>query len=328
MLFRTELRIPESVHKISHHHKILLLGSCFSQNIGDRLQKYKFKSISNPFGTIFHPVAIAKALKYTIEKKLISEDELLLSQGVYVHPDFHSMLSDVNKAGAAQKINHTIATMHEELKETSYVFITLGTSTGYRLRSTGELVANCHKMPPSMYVKEEVATDEITRQLDHAVRQLREISPDIQIILTVSPVRHIKDGIIENTRSKARLINCIETLVGANSGVSYFPAYEWMMDDLRDYRYYEKDLIHPNESAIDYIWEKFCEHYFDKETTQLTHQISKILTSCGHRPFNASTDNHQQFVQEVTVQIKRLLQTHSYLNFEEELKTLRSLFFA
>jgi GSCFA family len=322
MLFRTELNIPPATQKIDHNDTILLIGSCFSQNISERLQKYKFKCISNPFGTVFNPVSISKLIQYTCDRKVFSSESLQNSQGVWVHPDFHSVLSDVDKDTALDKINRTIEDIHVLLSEVKYIFITLGTVTAYSQKSDGSIVANCHKIHPGAFTKETIQTEDGYVKLATALNHLKKMHPQINIVTTVSPVRHIKDGIIENARSKASLLRIVEMLEGNDTGIAYFPAYEWVMDDLRDYRYYGPDLIHPNEQAIDYIWEKFVAHYFSSETVRLIEKIDRIIQSCSHRPFNAQSDQHQQFIREVKSQIQQLQISFPSLNFEQEIAAL------
>jgi hypothetical protein len=313
MLFRTELYLQPTDYKIKHDQLILLLGSCFSQNIGERLQNYKFKSISNPFGTIFHPIALGKLLNYVTQNEQVHAEQLLLSQGIYVHPDFHSSLGDIDQIKALFNINNTISSIHHLLKDIKYLFITLGTTIGYRLKSNENIVANCHKLPLDIFNKEDVSVSECSKSLSLAIEQLLQINSQIKIIFTVSPVRHIKDGIIANARSKAKLMSLAENLEAQYEQVTYFPAYEIMMDDLRDYRYYEKDMIHPNDLAIDYIWEKFCTQYFDENTIQIMQKIEKINRAVSHRPFNPSSKEHIAFLAKVEEDKINLMQMYPWI---------------
>ena len=315
MLFRTELTLPASSFKIHHRHRIVLLGSCFSQNVGARLQIYKFNCFLNPFGTIFHPLPIARLMNYIYSDKKIESDTLLSSQGRYVHPDFHSSLSSPDPEKTAQHINQAISDMHIILPMIDYVFITLGTSTGYIHLNSGEVVANCHKIPAASFTKTHSEVDTMVDNLQQACNQWLQVNPNIKFIFTVSPVRHIKDGIVENMLSKAKLLLTIEKLSHLLPNVSYFPAYEWMMDDLRDYRYYEKDLIHPNELAIDYIWEKFSEHYFDKKTQELNLQIEEINRALNHRSSNPDSETHRQFLNHIKKEIAVLQSQYPWLTF-------------
>ena len=324
MTFRTVLNLPPSELKVSHQDRILLLGSCFSQNIGERLQKYKFNCISNPFGTIFNPVSISKLVGYVCRKEYITGEELILSQGRYVHPDFHSVLSDVDAIDALEKINSTIDAIHEYLKYCSHIYFTLGTAIAYKMKSSGQIVANCHKLPSILFEKVDISIEEGKTAIFEMISLIMNLNPNVEIIFTVSPVRHIKDGIIENTKSKARLICMIEEVTNSHPAITYFPSYDIMMDDLRDYRFYEADMIHPNEVAIDYIWEKYSGHYFTPETIELNKQLNKIFLASQHRPFNPESDLHQNFVRQTMADIEAIRQKNSNLNFERELDLLKS----
>jgi len=324
MTFRTVLNLPPTDIKVSHQDSILLLGSCFSQNIGERLQKYKFNCISNPFGTIFNPISIAKLINYVCNKQYIKAEELILSQGIFVHPDFHSMLSDVDASLAMEKINHAIQTTHHNIKKCTHLFFTLGTAIAYKMNTTDQIVANCHKIPSTSFEKIEISIEEGKIAMKEMISQIREVNPNVHIIFTVSPVRHIKDGIIENTKSKARLLCMIDEITKNDASVSYFPAYDVMMDDLRDYRFYEADMIHPNEVAIDYIWEKFSGHYFSKETIELNNQINRILLASQHRPFNPKSNQHKTFIRQTLSEIEAIKKVNSNLNFDDEMEILQS----
>jgi hypothetical protein len=322
MDFRTALQIAPTSIQISHQDSILLLGSCFSQNIGERLQKYKFNCISNPFGTIFNPISISKLVGYACKNQPVTEDELILSQGVYVHPDFHSILSDVNANLALAKINHAIESTYHYIKKCTHLFITLGTAIAYKMNTTGQIVANCHKLPSSSFQKVDISISDGQEALEKMITQIREINPNVHIVFTVSPVRHIKDGIVENTKSKARLLCMIDEINRHDEGVSYFPAYDIMMDDLRDYRFYEADMIHPNAIAIDYIWEKFSGHNFANETISLNKQIHKIQLASHHRPFNSQSEQHQSFIRKALSEIDAIKDRYEWLDFELEMEML------
>ena len=318
MLYRTELSIPLSPINLSHNSKSMTIGSCFSHHIGQRLQKYKFKCISNPFGTVFNPISISHLLSRAIDKQYIEDDELLMSQGVWVHPDFHFSLCHTDKQTTCQNINECIRSVHESIQEIDFLFVTLGTSIAYRIIENDRIVANCHKLPSGNFEKIETTSEDGFKAMKEAMEQLNKINPHVKIVMTISPVRHIRDGIIENSFSKARLHGMIEGLMAQNEMILYFPAYEWLMDDLRDYRYYDTDMIHPNEMAIAYIWHKFGEHFFDKDTSDLYKKIDAILKAVQHRPFNPTSEEHTAFKNHQLQAIQSLKKDHPYLDFEEE----------
>lgn len=315
MIFRTEINLPPSPFNILHRHQIAMLGSCFSKNIGDRLITYRFNCTINPFGTIFHPLAIAKIMDYVHDNQKIEAHSLIMSQGIYVHPDFHSIVGSPDVKLTIAHINNVILEMHQSLSNFDYVFITLGTSVGYISGQTGKIVANCHKLPATLFTKTNSEIDVMAEALIQSCKQWHDINPSIRFVFTVSPVRHTRDGIIENARSKAKLVLAVEKICEQLAYTSYFPAYEWMIDDLRDYRYYDKDLIHPNEQAIDYIWEQFSDHYFDEETIKLNQRIIKIVKSLQHRPFNPDTDIHRQFTDKVMQDIEDLTKAYPWIKF-------------
>lgn len=315
MIFRTELSIPPSPTKIHHQHALLLLGSCFSQNIGIRLQMYKFNCYINPFGTIFHPQAIAKIMDYISTNQPPEAHRIKTSQGIFVHPDFHSSMGRQNAEDMMKHLQQSIQSMHTKIQNHDFVFITLGTSIGYIENESGNLVANCHKLPTSNFTKINSEVESMSEDLIQSCNQWLQINPKIQFIFTVSPVRHIKDGIVENALSKAKLRLTIEKIIQSVPKTTYFPAYEWMIDDLRDYRYYERDLIHPNDQAIDYIWEKFSAHYFDEDTKAVLQKIHKINQALEHKPFNPETEAHQQFIAKIGQDIQALKQSIPWIKF-------------
>ncbi|MBK9735459.1 MAG: GSCFA domain-containing protein [Saprospiraceae bacterium] len=322
MDFRTILNIGPSDNKIDHGCKFLLIGSCFSQNIGLRLKHNKFDCLVNPFGTIFNPVSIAKVITRACKNDKINLNDLIVSQDIYVHSEYHSQLSDVNPEVTSYKINEAIGQTYEYLSDTNIIFITLGTSTAYRSLLTGEIVANCHKIPAASFKKVDISIEESFYILKEMISEVKLLNPKIRVIFTISPVRHTKDGIIQNSRSKAKLVETICRLQDSDESIEYFPAFEWMMDDLRDYRFYEKDLIHPNEIAIDYLWEKFCHHFFDPETIIINKKIENLMHSIHHRPLNPASENHRAFINQLIHEIENLKLLHSFIHFDEELAEL------
>lgn len=315
MIFRTELRLPPSQFKISHKDEILLMGSCFSVNIGDKLKKYKFTSSSNPFGTVFHPVALTTILDRVFDNIEIDYDDLILSQGVWVHSDFPRLLSGIDRATTVEKINLELDYWHKKVDKIDYLFLTLGTSIGYIYNKTNRLVASCHKMPQSSFTKVESEIPEMQESLENCLRKWQNRNKKLKAIITVSPVRHTREGMVENSRSKARLITLAENLCKRNDFISYFPAYEVMMDDLRDYRFYDKDMIHPNEVAVDYIWDVFSYHYFSDETLAVNREIEKIISGLEHRPIHPESLENKAFQENLKKKIDEMEMKHPGLKF-------------
>ena len=271
MKLQTQIPIKKQQHnQIDYTSKLFLVGSCFSENIGNKLNYFKFQATQNPFGILFHPKSIETFITNAINKKVYSESDLVFQNERWHCFDAHSSLSSSDKNELLENLNSAIVSTNNKLKKTSHIIITLGTAWVYRFIETDEIVANCHKIPQKKFLKELLTVDEITESLEAIIALLKSINRDVNIIFTVSPVRHLKDGFIENTQSKAHLIAGIHNTINAPKNINYFPSYELMMDELRDYRFYAEDMIHPNTTAINYIWEKFTDTWFSAEIASTT----------------------------------------------------------
>lgn len=284
MTFRTEFIAAKSQNLIDYNQKILLLGSCFSDNIGYKLHELKFQTLVNPFGTAFSAASIANLLKHCNGKE-VAKDKTILIDGLYRHFDFHSKYNNESVENLINSIYSDMESTKSFLKVCDVAIITLGTSWVYQLQQS--IVANCHKAPQSLFQKSILSVEENIKYLMEILNNLIIFNPNMKVIFTVSPVRHIKDGIAENGRSKANLISAIHEVVEKTNAI-YFPAYEIMMDDLRDYRFYDTDLIHPGEQGIEYIWEKFIEQYFSSETQNTMKEVNDIIKFENHRPVSRS----------------------------------------
>jgi GSCFA family len=283
MVFRTELSLNKSYLSINYQHKILLIGSCFSDNIGLRLENVKIDAVKNPFGTVYNVASIHRLLDHSVYLKHVTKENLVDHQGVFAHPDFHSSFNHTDPDQVVININAAITATHYLLKSTNYTFVTLGTSWVYKTKSHGQIVANCHKLPQHFFEKELLSLPSTCEALQQIVKTLQAINVDNKVIFTISPVRHIKDGIVENQVSKAILIQAVFETVSQGQA-HYFPSYELMMDDLRDYRFYKEDLIHPSDQALQYVWEKFVAYYFSDESIEIKSKIEKINAFLLHRP--------------------------------------------
>ncbi len=311
MKFRSELIISPSTVRISHTDRILLVGSCFSENISKKLSYCKIPCLSNPSGILYNPVSIADALQGYADKKVIAEEDLFLLNEQFHSWHHHSLLSEMNRSVAIEKINSATAEAHIFLATATVLIITLGTATVSVLSSLaagkeGSIVANNHKAPASWFEKKLQSTTEIKKALQDVLVTLEKVNPSLKIIFTVSPVRHSKDGLVENNRSKANLITAVHDLVDLKKQVSYFPAYELVIDDLRDYRFYTEDLVHPNTMAVDYVWQKFSETYFSADTIAINTKISELQTAMQHRPFAASSEGYKKFKENFLAKTKTL----------------------
>lgn len=324
MDFRTIIPVTLSAYTLQHSHQLMLLGSCFTENIGERLQHAKFKVDVNPFGILYNPISIADALNRLIKKQIFTEKELFFSNEQYHSFSHHSRFSHMNVDDCLNAINQRFLLSAELLQKTDFLFITFGTAWVYELKETGQIVSNCHKLPDSKFTRRRLTVKEIVAVYSQLIQQFNNSTVQ-QIIFTVSPIRHWKDGAHENNISKSILLLAIEELRLQFKNVSYFPAYELVLDDLRDYRFYAEDMLHPNAIAIDYIWGKFGACYFSTETQRTASEIEKLKRALAHRPFNKAGEEYKQFCQQTLNKIKQLELVYPDINFEDEKKKLKEI---
>ena len=304
----------EVKNSIDYNSKILLLGSCFSENIGDKLNYFKFQTNQNPFGILFHPKAIENLVTNAINKKKYLPEDLIFQNERWHCFDAHSSLSSADKNELLANLNSAITTTNKKLKEATHVIITLGTSWVYRFIETDAIVGNCHKIPQKKFLKKLLSVDEITKSLKTTIALLKSVNKNIHILFTISPVRHLKDGFTENMQSKSHLITAIHSVINANN-CSYFPSYEIMMDELRDYRFYAQDMIHPNKTAINYIWERFMETQISDSSKLTMQEIETIQKGISHRPFNKNSEQHQRFLKNLEVKKEKINSLFSFIKF-------------
>lgn len=300
---------------IDYNSNLVLLGSCFSQNIGKKLDYFKFKNLQNPFGILFHPKAIENLIEKSINLSTIEEHEIIFQNEQWHCLNAHSSLSDVNRTKLITKLDAALKITNRSLKEASHIIITLGTSWAYRHIESDNIVANCHKIPQKKFLKELLTIDEISESLEAIIALIKSINKETTVLFTVSPIRHLKDGFIENSQSKSHLISGIHQVVDKRKNTHYFPSYEIMMDELRDYRFYAEDMIHPNKTAIDYIWEKFKQVWFSDDTSTLMKDIDVIQKGLAHKPFNENSVEHQQFLEKLEAKKNKVLEQLSHVNF-------------
>ncbi len=302
-------------HFMRHSDKMLLMGSCFSDNIGAKLHDAMIDVMVNPFGTIFNPLSIAAGVDKIIDNATIAGAELFMSGGVWNSYDFHSRFSMASKDAALQRMNASISEAHEHLKECNTLILTLGTAVVYRRRDTGEVVTNCHKVPQQEFTRRLASVEEITEALTRAVQRLHEFNASLRILFTVSPIRHIADGLEMNSLSKAVLRVAINNVVRQfKDFVQYFPAFEIVMDDLRDYRFYSADMVHPSDTAIEYIWQTFQATYFDDRSTQAIARCERVSKRLKHRPMSNNPDVVARFNADTQAVIANLKKEYPYIN--------------
>ncbi|MCK6618132.1 MAG: GSCFA domain-containing protein [Cyclobacteriaceae bacterium] len=320
-MFRTELNPRQAHTPLTLQHQILTTGSCFADAIGNRFVTYKFNCLANPFGINYNPQAIHKALRYAIHNQLPHEHTYLISQGIHLNYDFHSAFGSLDKGILKQKLSNIIGVSHQFLKNTNWLLITYGTAWVYTRADTCEIVANCHKVPSSNFNKELLTQKKFLESFDTFYQELLALNPGINLILTVSPVRHVKDTLEMNSVSKAVLRLTCHTLSERYERVHYFPAFEMMMDDLRDYRFYKADMIHPSAEAEAYIWQKFLHAFADEPTKKFIAEWTGIMQALQHKPFHPASEAHQQFVKNT---IQKLESLANVVNVERELNQLKA----
>jgi len=305
----TILLEPQRYNQIDYTSKILLLGSCFVENIGKKLDYYKFQNLQNTFGILFQPLAVETLIINSINEKEFTEGDLFFLNEQWHCFDAHSKLSASSKDEMLHILNEQIGLTAKQLNNSTHIIITLGTAWVYRHIETDTIIANCHKVPQKKFVKELLSVDEIAQSLEAITSLVKTVNPEVSFIFTVSPVRHLKDGFIENMQSKAHLIAGIHQVVSPREKLYYFPSYEIMMDELRDYRFYADDMLHPNQTAINYIWEKFQEVWITEDATKTMYEVDAIQKGLQHKPFNPNSEAHQQFLQNLESR-KSILQSN------------------
>ena len=307
--------LKESRNLINYNSKIVLLGSCFSENIGNQLDYYKFQTTQNPFGILFHPIAIENLITNAINEKKYTENDVFFNNEQYHSFDTHSSLSANNERDFLDNLNLSIKSTRKTLEEASHIIITLGTSWVYRYIESDQIVANCHKVPQKKFLKEILSVDTISESLEAIILLIKSINKNASILFTVSPVRHIKDGFIENSQSKSHLITAIHQVIDKRKYNYYFPSYEIMMDELRDYRFYAEDMIHPNKTTINYIWEKFMSTWFDLSANSTMKEIDMIQKGMLHKPFNPNSEKHLQFLENLEQKKLKIMREYSFMSF-------------
>lgn len=318
-VFRTTFKIPESSFKLNYETPVMLIGSCFTENIGKRLSRYKFRTLSNPAGIVFNPVSMAITLRRIMTGQPFQEKDLLHYNNQWLSLEHHGSFSHADASVALKKMNQALTEARQFLKDSAVLMVTWGTAWVYSYKESGQVVANCHKLPQNAFDKRILSTQEIVGQYKELLQELRAYNPRVQVCFTLSPVRHWRDGAIENQRSKSSLHVAIQELVDAFGFCHYFPAYELQMDDLRDYRFYEADMIHPSEQAVDYIWDKFRQAWIDPQLFPLMEKIGKLAAAFQHRPHHAASEAYRRFAAQQIKNIEEVLVENPYLDFSDEI---------
>ena len=327
--FKLTLSANASQSLIAYQQKTMLIGSCFTENMGAKLKHHLFEIQENPHGILFNPVSVHNALMDYISNKQYNETDLFLLNDVWNSWHHHSRFSGISKEAALDKINNSIKESYDFLKLADHLIITLGSAWLYTLNENapfgqGFVVANNHKAPSNWFTKRLMKSDALLHNLNVLVESLHKFNPSLHIIFTISPVRHLREGLIENNRSKAVLIQAVHDLVEQTKNVEYFPAYEYVVDDLRDYRFYAEDLVHPNYAASNYVWEKFVETYMDVETQSIMKQVAEMQLAKQHKPFFAGSTEHQKFIQSCIEKGESLYAKYPYLPIQNHIQFFKS----
>ena len=319
MQFRTQIPLSKTNNPIDYNSKVLSFGSCFAENMADKFDYFKFQNETNPFGIIFNPVSIEKIIDRTVQEKWFTEKDVFFHNERWHSFEVHSDLSNSDRQELLETLNKEISETHKQLQEATHIIITYGTSWIYRNLESEQIVANCHKVPQKQFLKELLSVDIIEKSIQNTIHLIHTLNPDINFIFTISPVRHIKDGFAENQLSKSHLFAALhQVLKTYNSKLithNYFPSYEIMMDELRDYRFYTEDMLHPNPVAIDYIWHKFSENYIAEDAILMMKEVDEIQKSLRHRSFNPESEQHQKFLAKLQQRINLLEEKLPHIRF-------------
>ncbi len=317
MKFRTELKNFRGEQVIDYSKKIICIGSCFAKNIHQRLVDLKFQSYLNPCGITYNPISISNSIYHLLDQVPARKDDIFENHGIYSHFDFHSTFSGQSIEAVWQKISDKKKDGSSYLPA-DILILSLGTAYTYFRNNNGEAVNNCHKLPQERFTKKLLEVDQVVDVLQGAIDEVRKAAPQVRIIVTVSPVRHLRDGMVENNRSKSTLLLAASKL----SNVVYFPSYELLLDDLRDYRFYTEDLIHPSPQAVNYILNFFEGQYFDSEEAKLRGEVNGIQSALAHRPFFPNSDAHQKFLRALQTRMEKINNLGS-VDFSQELSDLK-----
>jgi len=318
-LFRTPVKCVLSADKIDYGTPLLMLGSCFAESIGIRLQQMKFNITLNPFGIVYHPAPVAKNLKRIVAGNPYTTDELQQYNELWCSFDHHGRFSHPNASMCLEQINSELKQAYNQLVSAEWLFITFGTAWAYRLKNSRHVVANCHKFPASDFERIRFSVDEIYDVWAETITQLRQFNPKIKIVFTVSPIRHLRDGAHENQLSKSTLLLAVDRLNREVDNTGYFPAYEIVLDDLRDYRFYNEDMAHPNSVAIDYIWKRFCESYMTEKTLQTVKTVEDVVQAAAHRPIHRTSEG-RRFAAGYLEKIAEIKQQMPLIDFTKEIE--------
>lgn len=313
-MFRTKVEIPAPGFNISYHHSVLLLGSCFAENIGQKLNHSYFEAVVNPFGVLYNPVSIAKSIELLLENKSFGPKDIFQHNGLWQSFSHSSLFSAIIPEQCLEKINERLLPVAQKMHQTDILMLTFGTAWVFENRENSQVVSNCHKLPANQFVRRRLSVDEIVKTYAELISRLQYQFPKLQVLFTVSPIRHWKDGAHENNLSKGILLQAIDALQSEFSNVHYFPAYEIQLDELRDYRFYASDMLHPSEPAVDYIWKRFSDTYFDATTIKIKAELDQLYSDISHRPLHPESEEFIKFSTQLSERKANLILKYPFLS--------------
>lgn len=326
MELQTRVQLPRDAKKIQHKDTLFLMGSCFVEQIGKRLKENKFNLVLNPTGILYNPHSISQAINDLLSKRKFTESDLFQENGLFHSYAHHSRFSGDNSNISLKHINTSQEKAIENISKTNFFIITLGTAYAYYLKTNNRVVANCHKQPEALFERKLLTIESIVNLLEKSIIQWKKENPKTIFIFTVSPIRHKRDGLHQNQLSKASLLLAINELQKKMpQNIVYFPSYEILIDELRDYRFYADDMIHPSQLAIDYIWECFTKSYFSSETLEINSNCQKINKALLHRPLHPKSHKYQIFLSQIVLKINDISNKYPYLDFKNELEICHTL---
>lgn len=327
MEFYTRISIPKAPFTFSHTEQTVLLGSCFAENIGKKLEENKFKIDLNPFGTLYNPSSIAEAIRMLLRPERFTGDDLFLHEGIYHSFSHHSRFSSSSETECLANINGRLFRSADSLRESRRMILTFGTAWVYRLKNSGKVVSNCHKLPEKMFDRQLLTVEKIATEWKSLLLSLWEQNPDLKILFTVSPIRHWKDGAHGNQLSKATLLLAIDALQKEfPERTAYFPAYEIMMDELREYRFYADDMLHPSPAAVEYIWERFTDNMLSTDSLTILKEWKNIQKAINHKPFQPESEAYKRFISQTLLKIERLNEKFPFFDMTNEVERIKKKF--
>lgn len=320
--FRTRIIPPPITKQLNFGEEVVLIGSCFSENIGRKLKEGGFPTLLNPFGILFNPASISTALNRTTSMNLYDENELILNEGKFHSLDHHGSFSSEDASKMLQRINANIKEGHTWLTKASLLTISLGTANVYNYKEENKIVANCHKIPANRFSKEQLSKEDIFGSLSKAIANLSQINKELTVLITVSPVRYLRDGLVNDRLSKSTLILAAHELANKFKNCHYFPSYELINDDLRDYRFYADDMIHPSEMAVNYIWEAFKASVLNKDALNTVQEVEDLFKAVSHRPIEPNSEATIKFNLKLLEKIEEMEQRHPKIDIQHHRQVL------